>query len=68
MLIRQTFGTTADDDFDPIYIGGTDITITGAPGHVIDGNGAAYWDGEGSNGGSAKYVHHRPQCIDYLLT
>jgi len=35
-------------------IGGTDITITGADGHVIDGNGAAYWDGEGSNGGVAK--------------
>ncbi|KAG4413119.1 hypothetical protein IFR04_013736 [Cadophora malorum] len=54
---KTTFGTTADDDFDPIYIGGTDITITGAPGHVIDGNGAAYWDGEGSNGGSAKPDH-----------
>ncbi|KAH7413260.1 BcPG3, endopolygalacturonase 3 [Cadophora sp. MPI-SDFR-AT-0126] len=54
---KTTFGTTANDDFDPIYIGGTDITITGAPGHVIDGNGPAYWDGQGSNGGSSKPDH-----------
>ncbi|KAJ9148486.1 Glycoside hydrolase, family 28 [Pleurostoma richardsiae] len=52
-----SFGTTADDDFDPIVISGTDITITGAAGHVIDGNGQAYWDGEGSNGGGAKPDH-----------
>jgi polygalacturonase len=49
-----TFGETADADFDPIVISGTDITITGAEGHVIDGNGEAYWDGEGSNGGTDK--------------
>lgn len=30
------------------------MTITGAEGHVIEGNGAAYWDGLGSNGGTAK--------------
>ncbi|RHZ49378.1 uncharacterized protein CDV56_100766 [Aspergillus thermomutatus] len=52
-----TFGNTPDDDFDPIVISGTDVTITGAEGHVIDGNGAAYWDGEGSNGGSSKPDH-----------
>ncbi|WYZ38093.1 hypothetical protein EsH8_III_000007 [Colletotrichum jinshuiense] len=46
---KTTFGTTADNDFDPIVISGTSITITGAPGHIIDGNGQAYWDGEGSN-------------------
>lgn len=50
----QSFGTTLDSDFDPIVISGTDYTITGAEGHVIDGNGANYWDGEGSNGGQAK--------------
>ncbi|KAH6717773.1 BcPG3, endopolygalacturonase 3 [Leptodontidium sp. MPI-SDFR-AT-0119] len=54
---KTTFGTTANNDFDPIYIEGTDITITGAPGHVIDGNGPAYWDGQGSNGGSDKPDH-----------
>ncbi|THV46648.1 hypothetical protein BGAL_0370g00110 [Botrytis galanthina] len=52
-----SFGTTADSDFNPIVVKGTDITITGAAGHVIDGNGAAYWDGEGSNGGSDKPDH-----------
>ncbi|KAK4626600.1 Endopolygalacturonase 1 [Fulvia fulva] len=44
-----------------ISFSGTDITITGASGHVIDGNGAKWWDGEGSNGGKTKpkffYVH-----------
>ncbi|OJJ04800.1 hypothetical protein ASPVEDRAFT_892741 [Aspergillus versicolor CBS 583.65] len=52
-----TFGETADSDFDPIVISGTDITITGNDGHVIDGNGQAYWDGQGSNGGSDKPDH-----------
>ncbi|KAJ5361750.1 hypothetical protein N7541_002594 [Penicillium brevicompactum] len=52
-----TFGDTFDDDFDPIVISGHDITITGASGHVIEGNGAAYWDGEGSNGGQDKPDH-----------
>ncbi|KAM3074464.1 hypothetical protein ACMFMG_002732 [Clarireedia jacksonii] len=52
-----TFGTTTDSDFDPIVVKGNNITITGASGHVIDGNGAAYWDGEGSNGGSDKPDH-----------
>ncbi|KAI1297058.1 glycosyl hydrolases family 28-domain-containing protein [Xylaria venustula] len=52
-----TFGTTSDDDFDPIVISGHSVTITGAAGHVIDGNGPAYWDGQGSNGGVAKPDH-----------
>ncbi|KAJ5093593.1 hypothetical protein N7456_009454, partial [Penicillium angulare] len=52
-----TFGDTFDDDFDPIIISGTNITITGAAGHVIEGNGEAYWDGEGSNGGQDKPDH-----------
>jgi polygalacturonase len=33
---------------------GTNILIQGADDHVIDGNGAAWWDGEGSNGGTTK--------------
>nr|AHC56281.1 polygalacturonase 3 [Monilinia fructicola] len=52
-----TFGTTPISGFDPIVINGRGITITGAPGHVIEGNGAAYWDGLGSNGGSKKPNH-----------
>ncbi|KAF3763858.1 family 28 glycoside hydrolase [Cryphonectria parasitica EP155] len=52
-----SFGYTPDADFDPITVSGSSITITGATGHVIDGNGAAYWDGQGSNGGSDKPDH-----------
>ncbi|KAI5462818.1 endopolygalacturonase D [Mariannaea sp. PMI_226] len=52
-----TFGTTDDDDFDPIVVSGHDITLQGTNGHVIEGNGAAYWDGQGSNGGSSKPDH-----------
>ncbi|KAF2713232.1 glycoside hydrolase family 28 protein [Pleomassaria siparia CBS 279.74] len=37
-----------------IKIGGTDITITATPNAVIDGNGQAWWDGQGSNGGIDK--------------
>ncbi|KAK2039135.1 family 28 glycosyl hydrolase [Colletotrichum somersetense] len=52
-----TFATTVRKDFDPILISGTGITVTGAAGHVIEGNGAAYWDGLGSNGGGEKPNH-----------
>ncbi|OTB05380.1 glycoside hydrolase family 28 protein [Hypoxylon sp. CI-4A] len=44
-----------------ISVSGTDITVNGASGHVIDGNGAKWWDGKGSNGGKTKpkffYAH-----------
>ncbi|KAF1981330.1 glycoside hydrolase family 28 protein [Aulographum hederae CBS 113979] len=44
-----------------ISISGKGVTVTGAPGHLIDGGGPAYWDGVGGNGGSAKpkffYAH-----------
>ncbi|KAL3420281.1 glycosyl hydrolase family 28 [Phlyctema vagabunda] len=54
---KTTFGTTASSKFNPIEIAGTNIHITGATGHVIDGNGQAYWDGLGSNGGTDKPDH-----------
>ncbi|KAI3394228.1 hypothetical protein diail_3003 [Diaporthe ilicicola] len=48
-----------------ISVSGTDITVTGASGHVIDGNGAKWWDGKGSNGGKTKpkffYAHSMKQ-------
>lgn len=47
-------GVTAVKSFYPIQIGGRGLTITGAEGHVIEGNGAVYWDGVGSNGGGDK--------------
>ncbi|KAK3075334.1 hypothetical protein LTR53_001403 [Teratosphaeriaceae sp. CCFEE 6253] len=54
-------GTTTfeyfDADYDLIKVGGTNITITAEPGAIIDGNGQAWWDGQGSNGGIAKPDH-----------
>ncbi|KAJ6503860.1 glycosyl hydrolases family 28-domain-containing protein [Mycena sanguinolenta] len=53
---KTTFAFT-DWDSDLIDIGGEDITIQGASGSVIDGNGQAWWDGQGSNGGVTKPDH-----------
>ncbi|KAJ6537741.1 glycosyl hydrolases family 28-domain-containing protein [Mycena capillaripes] len=53
---KTTFAFT-DWDSDLIDIGGQDITIQGASGSVIDGNGQAWWDGQGSNGGATKPDH-----------
>ena len=47
----------ANADYTPIEVGGTNITITGAAGSIIDGNGQAWWDGQGSNGGVTKPDH-----------
>ncbi|PVI03035.1 glycoside hydrolase family 28 protein [Periconia macrospinosa] len=48
-----------------ISVSGTKITVKGASGHVIDGNGAKWWDGKGSNGGKKKpkffYAHSLQQ-------
>lgn len=45
-----------------VSVSGTDITVTGASGSYLNGNGADYWDGEGSNGGKTKpkffYAHN----------
>jgi polygalacturonase len=49
-----TFGFTNSSTFNPIQLGGSGVTITAAPGAIIDGNGQAYWDGQGSNGGVPK--------------
>ncbi|CAK7235923.1 hypothetical protein SEUCBS140593_009445 [Sporothrix eucalyptigena] len=52
-----TFGVATSSSFDPITIGGSGITITATDGAIIDGNGQAYWDGQGSNGGTTKPDH-----------
>ncbi|KAJ5612171.1 hypothetical protein N7510_005365 [Penicillium lagena] len=52
-----TFGWVNSSSFNPITIGGESITITANKGAVIDGNGQAYWDGQGSNGGLPKPDH-----------
>jgi polygalacturonase len=49
-----TFTFTNSSSFNPIIIGDENVTITSAPGAVVDGNGQAYWDGLGSNGGVPK--------------
>lgn len=54
---RTTTFEYYDGNIDLIKVGGTDITITSAPGSVIDGNGQAWWDGLGSNGGISKPNH-----------
>ncbi|KAF7922442.1 uncharacterized protein EAE98_007968 [Botrytis deweyae] len=44
-----------------LSVSGADITVTGAAGNKLDGQGAKYWDGKGSNGGKTKpkffYAH-----------
>nr|CAM33159.2 endopolygalacturonase 5 [Botrytis cinerea] len=44
-----------------VSVSGTDITVTQTTGAYLDGGGASYWDGEGSNGGKTKpkffYAH-----------
>jgi polygalacturonase len=56
---KVTFkGTTFWEYFDANYplikVGGTNIEITATKDAVLDGNGQAWWDGLGSNGGVAK--------------
>jgi polygalacturonase len=45
-----------------ISFSGNSISITGASGHVINGGGPSWWDGQGSNGGKTKpkffYAHN----------
>ncbi|KAF7881315.1 hypothetical protein EAF00_011988 [Botryotinia globosa] len=44
-----------------VSVSGTDITVKGAAGSKLDGQGAKYWDGKGTNGGKTKpkffYAH-----------
>jgi len=37
-----------------VSVSGTDITVTGASGSVLDGDGSRWWDGKGTNGGKTK--------------
>lgn len=44
-----------------VSVSGTDITVQGASGAVLNGDGARWWDGKGTNGGKTKpkffYAH-----------
>lgn len=53
----MTVEYTPDASYTPIVIKAKDSKVAGLAGAVIDGQGAKYWDGEGSNGGSDKPDH-----------
>jgi polygalacturonase len=53
----MTIEYTPDASYTPIVLKGTNAKVVGLAGAVIDGLGADYWDGEGSNGGTAKPDH-----------
>jgi polygalacturonase len=54
-----SFGFTNSSQFRPIQISGSNVTIRGTRGSIIDGGGQQYWDGLGSNGGLPKYALYK---------
>lgn len=48
-----------------VSISGTKITVTGSSGNLLNGGGASWWDGKGSNGGKTK-VSSRSDSAKYL--
>ena len=52
-----SFIFSSDMTADMIKVTGKGVTLAGAKGHVIDGNGGAWWDGQGGNGGVVKPGH-----------
>ncbi|KAF2855591.1 glycoside hydrolase family 28 protein [Plenodomus tracheiphilus IPT5] len=53
----RTFWEYANANYAFIKVSGTDVEVTALPGAVLDGNGQAWWDGLGSNGGVVKPNH-----------
>lgn len=53
----RTFWEYADANYAFIKVSGTDLEITADKDAVLDGNGQAWWDGLGSNGGLTKPNH-----------
>ncbi|TVY81891.1 Polygalacturonase [Lachnellula suecica] len=55
-----------------VSVSGTSITVTGASGSVLNGDGARWWDSKGSNGGKTKpnffYAHSLKQSTISGLT
>lgn len=51
---EETFWTFANYSYDLLKVGGTNVTLQGAPCSVLNGNGPSWWDGNGSNGGVPK--------------
>ncbi|KAH6612072.1 glycoside hydrolase [Boeremia exigua] len=52
-----TFWQYFDGNYPFIKVGGTNLEITAEEGAILDGNGEAWWDGLGSNGGVKKPNH-----------
>jgi polygalacturonase len=52
-----TFWQYANANYPFIKVSGIDIEVTAAPLAVLNGNGQAWWDGLGSNGGRTKPNH-----------
>ncbi|KAI3396015.1 hypothetical protein diail_586 [Diaporthe ilicicola] len=53
----MTVEYTPDSEYTPIVLKGSNAKVAGLAGAVIDGQGSKYWDGKGSNGGTAKPDH-----------
>ncbi|KAI4644737.1 uncharacterized protein J4E78_009556 [Alternaria triticimaculans] len=53
----RTFWEYADANYAFIKVAGTNVEITAEEDAVLDGNGQAWWDGLGSNGGVTKPNH-----------
>lgn len=53
----MTVEYTPDASYTPIVLKGTNAKVAGLAGAVINGLGADYWDGQGSNGGTKKPDH-----------
>jgi len=50
-----------------LTIAGKNVQIIGAPGSKINGNGQAYWDGQGGNGGRKKPKFFRLKLSDSVI-
>lgn len=53
----RTFWQYANANYPFIKVSGRNIDVSAAQGAVLDGNGQAWWDGLGSNGGVTKPNH-----------
>ncbi|KAH7715938.1 polygalacturonase [Aphelenchoides avenae] len=48
-----------------VSVSGTKVQVQGAPGSVLDGDGARWWDGKGSNGGKKKPKFFYAHSLDH---
>jgi polygalacturonase len=60
---RGSYGGDSKPKWYLMSISGDDVTVKGAPGNSLDGQGQLYWDGTGSNKGNFK-----PKFVRFSLT